>query len=264
LSPGLLGRETAEMADDLLVIGSGPRKVLALHGWFGSATGWGPFADLVDENRYSYLFLDYRGYGARRGEAGEHTLAEISADAREAVDALGWSSFAVLGHSMGGSAMQRVLVDAGDRVCGLIGVSPVPSTGVPFDEQSEQLFTGAAGNRDNRYAILDLTTGGRLSRTWLDRMVQFSLDQSHAEAFGAYLEAWARTDFSAEVQGNPVPVRVIVGEHDPALGAAVMEQTFLRQYPNASLEVLPNAGHYAMFETPVALLTTVEGFLDQL
>ena len=252
------------MTDDLLVIGSGPQKVLALHGWFGSGTGWGPFADHVDEDRYSYLFLDYRGYGRRRAETGEYTLAEISADARAAVDALGWDRFSVLGHSMGGSAMQRVLVDAGDRVTGLIGVSPVPSTGVPFDEQSGQLFRGAAGNRENRYAIIDLTTGGRLCRTWLDRMVQFSLDQSDAEAFGAYLEAWAGTDFSGEVQGNPVPVRVVVGEHDPALGAAVMEQTFLRQYPNASLEVLSNAGHYAMFETPVALLTTVEDFLDRL
>jgi pimeloyl-ACP methyl ester carboxylesterase len=252
------------MAPDPLVIGDGPRKVLALHGWFGSATGWGPFADLVDGDRYSYAFLDYRGYGRRREEAGEHTLAEISADALAAVDALGWQSFAVLGHSMGGSAMQRVLVDAGGRVDGLFGVSPVPSTGVPFDEQSWQLFSGAAEKREARYAIIDLTTGGRLSSTWLDRMVQFSLDESDSAAFGAYLEAWADTDFSAEVQGNPVPVSVVVGEHDPALGAAVMEQTFLRQYPNATLEVLPNAGHYAMFETPVALLTGVERFLDQL
>jgi pimeloyl-ACP methyl ester carboxylesterase len=252
------------MAEEPLVVGNGPGKVLALHGWFGSATGWGPFADLVDGDRYSYLFLDYRGYGARRGEAGEYTLAEISADALAAVDELGWSSFAVLGHSMGGSAMQRVLLDAANRVSGLIGVSPVPSTGVPFDEQAEQLFSGAADDRDNRYAIIDLTTGGRLSRTWLDRMVQFSLDQSDAAAFAAYLTAWARTDFSAEVQGNPVPIKVIVGEHDPALGAEVMRETFLRQYPNASLEVLPNAGHYAMFETPVALLTTVERFLDEL
>jgi pimeloyl-ACP methyl ester carboxylesterase len=252
------------MADDLLVIGNGPRKVLALPGWFGSATGWGPFGDLIDGDRYGYAFLDYRGYGARRDKAGEHTIAEMSADALAAVDALGWSSFAVLGHSMGGSAMQRVLLDAGGRVSGLIGVSPVPSTGVPFDEQSQRLFGGAADNRDNRYAIIDLTTGGRLSPTWLNRMVQFSLDHSDAAAFGAYLPAWAGTDFSAEVQGHPAPVKVIVGEHDPALGAEVMEQTFLRQYPNASLEVLPNAGHYAMFETPVALLTSVERFLDQL
>jgi pimeloyl-ACP methyl ester carboxylesterase len=247
-----------------VVVGSGPIKVLALHGWFGSASGWGPFAELVHEDRYSYLFLDYRGYGARRGETGEFTLDEIAADALSAVDSLGWEDFAVLGHSMGGSAMQRVLLDAGDRVRGLIGVSPVPSTGVPFDEQGEQLFGGAAASRDNRYAIIDLTTGNRHSRTWLDRMVQFSLEESDADAFGAYLDAWAGTDFSAEVQGNPVPVRVVVGEHDPALGAPVMEQTFLQQYPNCSLEVLPNAGHYAMHETPVALLTLVERYLDQL
>jgi pimeloyl-ACP methyl ester carboxylesterase len=43
-----------------------------------------------------------------------------------------------------------------------------------------------------------------------------------------------------------------------------MEQTFLEQYPNASLEVLSNAGHYSMFETPVALLTCIERFLDAL
>jgi pimeloyl-ACP methyl ester carboxylesterase len=252
------------MATAPTVIGDGPQKVLALHGWFGSAAGWGPLPDLVDGDRYSYAFLDYRGYGARRGEAGEFSLAEISRDALAAVDALGWSSFAVLGHSMGGSAMQRVLVDAGGRVTGLIGISPVPSTGVPFDEGSWQLFSGAAEKREARYAIIDMTTGGRLSSTWIDRMVQASLDGSDPEAFGAYLEAWATTDFSAEVQGNPTPVTVVVGEHDPALGAAVMEHTFLQQYPNASLEVLSNAGHYAMFETPVALLTLLERALDGL
>jgi pimeloyl-ACP methyl ester carboxylesterase len=247
-----------------VVTGTGPRRVLALHGWFGSATGWGPFAELVDPDRYSVAWLDYRGYGARRGEAGEYTLAEISADALAAVDALGWSSFAVLGHSMGGGAMQRVLVDAGGRVSGLVGISPVPATGVPFDEQSWALFDGAADTPGNRYAIIDLTTGNRLSRTWLDRMVQQSLEQSDPAAVGAYLRAWGRTDFAAEVQGNPVPVAVLVGEHDPALGAPVMEQTMLAHYPNAALEVLPNAGHYAMYETPVALLTSVERFLDAL
>lgn len=252
------------MASDPVLIGTGPRKVLALHGWFGSAAGWGPFADLIDGDRYTYAFVDYRGYGSRREEPGEFSIQEIAADALAAVDALGWSTFAVLGHSMGGSAMQRVLLDAGDRVTGLIGISPVPSTGVPFDEQSWQLFSGAADEPEARYAIIDLTTGGRLSSTWLDRMVRFSLDQSDPTAFGTYLEAWATTDFAAEVAGNPVPVTVIVGEHDPALGAAVMEQTFLRQYPNSSLEVLQNAGHYAMFETPVALLTCVERFLDAL
>jgi pimeloyl-ACP methyl ester carboxylesterase len=252
------------MAPTPTVVGTGPRTVLALHGWFGSATGWGDLPALLDGDPYQVAYLDYRGYGARRGETGAFTLEEIAADALAAADALGWPRFAVLGHSMGGTAMQRLLLDAGDRVTGLLGISPVPSTGVPFDEQGWQLFSSAAGDRGSRAAIIDLTTGNRLSATWVECMVQHSLEQSDVPAFAAYLEAWAHTDFSAEVQGNPVPVQVVVGEHDPALGAPVMEQTFLAQYPNASLEVLANAGHYAMYETPVALLTCVERFLDRL
>lgn len=251
------------MTNDPVLIGNGPRRVLALHGWFGSATGWGVLPDLIDRDRYSYAFVDYRGYGRRRDETGEYSLAEIASDAVAAADGLGWDDFTVLGHSMGGTAMQRVLLEAPDRVTALIGVSAVPSTGVPFDEQGWALFSGAAASRDNRYAIIDLTTGNRLSRTWINQMVQFSLDNSEAAAFGAYLEAWAKTDFSAEVQGNQTPVKVVVGEHDPALGSAVMKQTFLQQYPNATLDVLSNAGHYSMYETPVALLTVIESFLDE-
>ena len=36
-----------------------------------------------------------------------------------------------------------------------------------------------------------------------------------------------------------------------------------RVFPDAELEVLPNAGHYPMFETPVALATSIEEFLGQ-
>lgn len=249
------------MANDPIVVGGGPRHVLALHGWFGSARGWGWLPELVDQDEYTYAFVDYRGYGSRKGETGDYSLAEIAADAIAAADGLGWDRFAVFGHSMGGTAMQRLMLDAGGRVTALVGLSPVPSTGVPFDEQSGQLFGGAADNRDNRYAIIDLTTGNRLSSHWINEMVDFSLRESDAAAFGAYLDAWANTDFSEEVAGQDVPVKVMVGEHDPALNAEVMRHTFLQQYPRAELEILPSAGHYAIFETPVALATSVERFL---
>ncbi|MEV4202297.1 alpha/beta fold hydrolase [Micromonospora globbae] len=244
-------------------VGHGPRRVLALHGWFGSARGWGWLPDLVDVERFTWAFLDYRGYGARAGVAGEYTLAEISRDALDLADSLGWDRFALVGHSMGGSAAQRVLADAPERVDRLVGISPVPAGGVPFDLQSWALFDGAAANPDNRRAIIDLTTGNRLSRRWLDEMVRFSLDHSTPEAFGAYLTAWARTDLTDEVKGSPVPALAVVGAHDPALGADMMRETWMRHYPNARLEVLANAGHYAMYETPVRLATVVEEFLGR-
>jgi esterase len=42
-----------------------------------------------------------------------------------------------------------------------------------------------------------------------------------------------------------------------------MRQTWMVFFPEAELEVLSNAGHYPMFETPVALATSIEEFLEQ-
>jgi pimeloyl-ACP methyl ester carboxylesterase len=246
-----------------LLVGHGARKVICLHGWFGSATGWGGWPELLDGDRFSYAFVDYRGYGQRKPVPGEHTMAELSGDVLELADALGWATFDVIGHSMGGKAAQRVLADAPDRVRRLVGISPVPAGEVPFDEQGWGLFSGAAQDDANRAAIVDLTTGNRLTRTWIDQVVAHSVEQSTREAFGDYLTAWSKTDFAAEVTGKQHPVKLIVGEHDPALGEGAMQQAILPMYPNGVLEVVPNAGHYAMFETPVALATSVEQFLGE-
>ncbi|KWF38193.1 hypothetical protein WT56_05825 [Burkholderia pseudomultivorans] len=45
-------------------------------------------------------------------------------------------------------------------------------------------------------------------------------------------------------------MKVLIGEHDPAFDAALMARTYLRRYPLATVDVLRNAGHYPMNETP--------------
>ena len=87
---------------------------------------------------------------------------------------------------------------------------------------------------------------------------------SPSVAFGAYLPSWARSDFSSQVTNHlSVPVKVIVGETDPALSAAVMEQTWLSYFPGAELEILASAGHYPMYEVPAVLATSIENFLGR-
>ena len=253
------------MTSSHVSIGSGDHHVLAVHGWFGSSRGWGSLPDFLDRSAYTYTFMDLRGYGERKHVAGEFTMEEAAEDAIALADELGWDGFSVMGHSMGAKVAHQVLLQAPDRVVKLVGINPVPATGVPMDEQTWELFYGAAGNAGNRAAIVNFTTGSKLTPTFINLVVRHSLANSAVEAFAAYLPAWARSDFSGQLKPDAsTPVKVIVGVNDtPALSADVMEQTWLTFFPEAEMTILPDAGHYPMFESPVSLATSIEEFLGR-
>src|SRR5512141_2215819 len=211
-------------------VGTGPRKVIWLHGWFGDRHAFADIEPLLDTRDFTCVFMDCRGYGGMKDVHGEFSMDEIAVDTLALADSLGFSDFSLVGHSMGGKAIQRVLARAPERVRSLVGITPVPASAVPFDESGWALFSGAADRRENRYAIIDYTTGGRHPKEWVDRLVDYSLAHSQRDAFAAYLDAWARTEFSAEIKGLTHQVKVIVGEHDPALDADMARATFLAWY----------------------------------
>src|SRR5690348_10180836 len=188
------------MTSSVVSIGAGDHHVLAVHGWFGSARGWGSLPDYVDRSAYTYAFMDLRGYGERKQVPGEFTVEEAAADAIALADELGWDQFSVVGHSMGGKIAHQILLQAPERVRKLVGLNPVPATAVPMDEQGWELFSGAAANAGNRAAIIDFTTGSKLTATFINYVVRHSLENSNQAAFAAYLQAWARTDFSGKIQ----------------------------------------------------------------
>ncbi len=243
------------------VYGSGPHKVLALHGWFGHAGAWGPMVEHIDPARFTLAFVDNRGYGKNIGVTGSYTVEEIVADAMAAATALGWERYAVLGHSMGGMFAQLLAARDAGRVSAVVGLCAVPASGYPFDEASWGFFASAAASAEVRYAILDLTTGKRLGATFLSALLRSSLAHSTEAAFAGALVAWGRTDFSAELADVRVPVHIFAGQHDPAVGIALLEGTTQRHLPQAEVEVLANSGHYPMFEVPVFLAARLESLL---
>ncbi|RVU28535.1 alpha/beta fold hydrolase [Streptomyces antnestii] len=241
--------------------GSGPHKVVAVHGWFADRGAYAPVVPDLDRSAFEYALVDLRGYGGARDAGGTYTTAESAADVIELADRLGWERFSVIGHSMGGSVAQRILALAPHRLRRLVGVSPVPASGLPLPPEQWELFAGAAHTPENRRAILDITTGGTRPAAWLDRMVERSVAVSDAKAFRAYLDSWAGEDFHDRVEGATVPALAVTGALDPALSADLMRATWMDWYARAELAELPACGHYAMDETPLALIRTVEDFL---
>lgn len=244
-------------------VGTGPHPVLVLHGWFGDARAFASLEPALDGNRFTYVFMDYRGYGHMQAIAGEYTIDEIAQDALALADALGFETFSLIGHSMGGMVIERIAMLAPKRVRMLIPVAPVPCCGVKFDADRRALFERAIGQVEARQAIIDRSTGSRLPETWTRSMADYSWRNSSSTAFGAYLNAWSKSDFSARVHGARYPVHVLIGEYDPTFNSDLMRATYLAWYPGATLEVLSNAGHYPTHEVPLALAASIERNLQQ-
>lgn len=259
----LAGVKGDKMLNGYLQVGHGPHKVLAMNGWFGDAADWLTMTQALDPDAYSFVLFDYRGYGRSKHLDGEFTFEESARDVLRLADHLGWERFSLIGHSMGGVAIQRVLLAAPERIDRMLAVTAVPACSSRMDAQRLAMFESAVTELQKREFIINFSTGNRLPRTWVAKMAQHSWDTSDPAAFAGYLKEWATNDFSERVHGNPTRLKVIVGEFDPTLTADLKQRTWMSWYSNATMETMSNSGHYPMYETPLALAATVQAFLQQ-
>lgn len=241
--------------------GRGPHHVFLLHGWFGDQSAFAPMDDALSPEEFTYICPSYRGYGGSRDFRGKYTIEEIASDVLALADSLKIKRFSLVGHSMGGMAIQRVLANAPDRVIKLVAVTPVPASGVPFDDATYAMFESAVRDEEAACRIVEFSTGGRLSPAWVKFIATYPKKSARDEAFSGYLPSWARSDFHTEIEGNPAPVLVAIGEFDGGINEELMRATYMRWYPNAELVTVANAGHYPMNETPIAFATLMEDFL---
>ncbi|MEX0729325.1 MAG: alpha/beta hydrolase [Aquisalimonadaceae bacterium] len=242
------------------LLGVGREGVIVMHGWFGDHTVFSPMFNALDRDGFTYAFVDCRGYGRSREQKGDYSMKELAQDALSLAEHLGWERFHVLGHSMGGLGIQQLMIDAGNRVRSAVAVTPVPPGGLRLPPEQRSLFEAAVDSDDVRRGIVDFSTGGRLTSAWVNWVVERCAQDTTREAFAGYLGAFLETDLTADAKGLETPLLVAVGQHDAALTPELMENTFLQCYPNARLEVIPNAGHYPMQETPIHLAALIEAF----
>ena len=244
------------------LVGEGASRVIVLHGWLDDHRVFEPMFDSLNLESFTYVFMDCRGYGRSRELTGAYTMDEVAGDAIALADKLGWDWFYLVGHCMGGMAAQRIAAEQPDRVRAAVLITPVPACGLRFDEETWALFQGAIDDAIKRAGVVDYTTGGRLSASWLDAVSLRSIANSTREAVAGYLETWMKTDFSVRMQSVSLRTKVLVGEYDPTVTPKLMNETILAWNHRAEMDILPNCGHYPMLEAPVYLATVIERFLN--
>ncbi len=244
-------------------VGHGLEKVIFLHGWKMDHTCFDGMHAALDQERFTYIFVDQRGYGLSKQQQGPYTIVQVARDLVELADALNFSSFHFVGHSMGGKVLCRLLADVPDRIQSAVGITPCPTVKIPFDEPGCKLFSRAAAHRPSRKDIFQIFTGNRLTQAWYSMVTEQSMQASTEKAFADYLDSWVNYECHEEISGCAVPVKIMPGEHDPHLTHELMKETFGKWLLNVEITELANCGHYPMYEIPLSLASACERFFHK-
>ena len=134
------------------VAGAGP-PVILVHGFGGLQDDFGDHVDAL-ASRATVVTFDHRGHGAsdHPEDPGAYSLERLALDVLQVADALSFDRFRLLGHSMGGMVVQRVVLRAGDRVEALVLMNTAP--GAPSSLDRDLVAAGAEIARTEGMAAL--------------------------------------------------------------------------------------------------------------
>ena len=113
--------------------------VLALHGWLDNAASFLPMAPQLEE--FNMVAIDWPGHGhsQHRHATARYYIAEFIWDIHAAMDALGWASCHLLGHSLGAAIASMFTAAEPGRVRSLVMIDALgPYANLP-SEATRQL-----------------------------------------------------------------------------------------------------------------------------
>jgi pimeloyl-ACP methyl ester carboxylesterase len=242
--------------------GSGLEPVVVMHEWLGDHSNYDNVVPYLDQDRFSYMLTDLRGYGLSKKLPGQFSASEAAADVLRLMDSFGHQTFHVVGHSMSAMVAQRLAVDAPDRIRSVIAITPVPASGLKVDDDGRRRMRAVISDDSAAKEAIAARTGKRYGEPWLNHKLAIARTAATPEAMQGYLDMITGTDFVAETYGLRTPLLAIVGEHDiAAYREKNVRDIFERCYANFELVVCREAGHYPMLEAPVFLAANIERFL---
>ena len=244
------------------------QPILFLHAFPLNRTMWTrQIGELLSEQHYRLVSLDWRGFGESEIPAGISTMELFADDVAGLMDALGMQEAILCGLSMGGYVALAFLRKYPQRVRGLILADTKPSAdndeGRVRRESVAQLALGKGAD-----AIADLQIPSLLSaytRQYVPEVemrVRQMINSATSEGIAAASRGMAlRSDATDLLAHIACPTLVLVGEQD-ALTPPAVASDYATKIPNAQFVVIPQSGHLSNLEQPEAFLQIVRNFLS--
>lgn len=255
------------------VTGDGP-PVLLLHG--GPGLGFEYMDEVAAEIAPHHRVATFQQRGLAPSVLdGEFTIAEAVADIVTVLDALGWETAYLLGHSWGGHLALHAATAIPDRLAAVLAVDPLGAVGdggaSAFGAELMARLTDASRPRVEELAAKEEAEGLSLD----EEMEQLRLlwpsyfadpatapemppvRMSPGSSEGLWGEIVVRLPaLEAALPSLVTPIGILMGEGSPMPTTSGSDTA--DRIPRGWSYVVPGAGHFVWIESPGALLAAME------
>ncbi|HEY5165750.1 MAG TPA: alpha/beta fold hydrolase [Acidimicrobiia bacterium] len=205
------------------------------------------------------IAFDHRGHGESTvGDSG-HSVENLAADLRTVIEALDLHDAILVGHSMGGVAVQAFALRHPDvlheRVRGLVLASTLAKTSVSASRQLRWLAERVTGGFDLRKVMARPDLGSMFARIGFGREPLASHVELNREMLASCDSVTAREattallglDLTAELSSLDIPTLVVGGTAD-VITPPAESRRLANLIPGARLHLFEGAGHMLMLE----------------
>ncbi len=250
--------------------GAGP-AVLLLHGSGPGTTGSGAWAATVEalEGSWRLVAPDQAGFGRTPLPDGSRGGLRLwTEQAAGLMDALGASSYAVVGHSMGGAVALALAAARPRQVTRVVAVSTMGAPGAGLSADLDAVWAAPAGLEGARdmlgRLVLDrsLVTGATVEAR---AAAMRAGEAAFATVFPPPRERWAEdlTLSPRTLTSIEAPVLLLHGAQDRVTPLRTAALPLLDHLSDVRLHVLGRCGHVPQLEHPRAVLRLVASFLRE-
>lgn len=255
-------------------VGDGPTIVLS-HGVTLSVRTWVKQLEFLPKRGFRTIAFDHRGHGESSvGEHG-HAIENLAWDVRSVVEGLDLRDAVLVGHSMGGIAVQAFMVMfpeiAAERVAGIVLLSTLARTPLSGHERLAQFIAAAADRgpdpgglmerKDIGYLLARAGFGREAQPAHIELTRRMILDcptETRREATRALMEL----DLVDRLGLITVPTLIISGTADLVTPPAESRRIHAH-IPHARFESVPGGGHMLMFERTALVDDLITDFARQ-
>jgi 3-oxoadipate enol-lactonase len=249
------------------VRGSG-RPLVLLHPFPAHHELWLPVAESL-ATRYQVVLPDLRGHGLSTIGEGAATMEKHANDIARLCDDAGVGKAIFAGVSIGGYILLEFWRRFRERVTALMLLDTRASA--DSDQgRAARLKSAEDVERQGPEPFIDgmipkligeTTRANRPDRVGAARAMMMKMSAAGIAAVQRGMAA--RPDSAPTLRTIDVPTLIVAGEEDnltPVADAQMMQQ----QIPKSKLQVIPRAGHYAIFEQPEDVTRIIRQFLAEL